>query len=101
MRETEEKEIHTEDWVLIDFYATWCGPCQTMEPILEQIKTFFNAQLHFLRIDVDQNASIIQNFKIKSVPTFMLLQSGKSVWRHSGILSYGDFKDEIEKRLKK
>lgn len=95
------KQAQNKNWVLIDFYATWCGPCQTMEPILEQIETFFNKQLSVLRVDADQHTSILQSFKIKSVPTYMLLQSGKPVWRHSGILSYRDFKSEIEKWLKK
>lgn len=95
------EQVQRKNWVLIDFYATWCGPCQTMEPILEQIETFFKMQLHVLRLDVDQHASIVQNFRIKSVPTYMLLQSGKPVWRYSGILSYRDFKDEIERWLKK
>lgn len=99
--ETIKEQAQRKSLVLVDFYATWCGPCQTMEPILEQIETFFTLQLQVLRVDVDQHAGIIQNFKIKSVPTYMLLQSGKPIWRHSGILSYRDFKDEIEKWLKK
>ena len=73
---------------LVDFYATWCGPCQTMHPILDKIKSKEKDKIRILKIDVDKNPAIAEKFKIKGVPTFILFKSGEVVWRKSGIIPF-------------
>ena len=99
MEETKGLETKKANLVLIDFNATWCGPCQTMEPIVDKVKDSFRGELEVLRVDVDENSSIAKNFKIKSVPTLILLKSGKPIWRHSGILSKKDLETAIKLKL--
>lgn len=81
---------------LVDFYATWCGPCQTMHPILDEIKSKEKDKIRILKIDVDKNLAIAEQFKIKGVPTFILFKSGEVVWRKSGIIPFKELCDLIK-----
>ena len=81
---------------LVDFYATWCGPCQTMHPILDEIKSKEKDKIRILKIDVDKNPAIAEKFKIKGVPTFILFKSGEVVWRKSGIIPFKELCDLIK-----
>lgn len=85
------KIINAEKPVLIDFYATWCGPCQMLSPVLKQVKNNLGERISIIKIDVDKNQDIAASYQIKGVPTMMLFQNGKQLWRQSGVLS----KEEI------
>ena len=78
--------------VLIDFFATWCGPCQTMSPILKQLKDELGEQVKIIKIDVDKNQAIAQKFQVRGVPTFMLYKNGKQVWKQAGLVTKADLK---------
>jgi thioredoxin 1 len=82
---------------LVDFYATWCRPCQTMHPILDEIKSKEKDKIRILKIDVDKNAAIAEKFKIKGVPTFILFKSGEVVWRKSGVIPLKELSILIKK----
>lgn len=91
------KEIISSDIpTLVDFYATWCGPCQTMHPILDQLKAKQKEKIRILKIDVDKNSAIADQFKIKGVPTFMLFKQGEVLWRKSGVMNLSDLIKRIE-----
>lgn len=91
-----ESIIQSETPVLIDFHATWCGPCQSVAPIIEEIKNYYGNQLRILKVDVDKNQQAAQKYKVRGVPTFLLFQKGEIVWRSSGVHSRADFMKQID-----
>ena len=78
--------IKGETPTLVDFYATWCGPCKTLSPILEQLKTKKGQSLRILKIDVDKNPAIAAQLRIRGVPTLIYYKNGKQLWRKSGVI---------------
>lgn len=79
--------INKEVPVLVDFFATWCGPCKTLSPILDDLKKELGDKIYIVKIDVDKNLEIANYLQIKGVPTLILYKNGKNVWRQSGIVS--------------
>ena len=88
-----EELISSEKPVLVDFYATWCGPCQMLSPILKQVKDNLGERISIIKIDVDKNQELASRLQVRGVPTMMLYQNGEQLWRQSGVLS----KEEILK----
>ncbi|MBI2257916.1 MAG: thioredoxin [Flavobacteriia bacterium] len=85
---------------LVDFFATWCGPCQTMMPILDKVKKDMGEQIRILKVDVDKNQAVANQFKVKGVPTFVLFQNGEMLWRQSGGMDFNTFLHKIKSNLK-
>lgn len=79
--------IGGEQLVLVDFTATWCGPCKAMAPVLKEVAKEVGNTARIVKIDVDKNKEIAQQLKIKGVPTFILYKKGKLLWRESGMQS--------------
>lgn len=91
--------IKSEKLSLVDFYATWCGPCKMMHPILEQLKDDLGDSIRIIKIDVDKNEAVSMQYRIQSVPTFMLFKSGEVLWRQSGTIRLNDLKSFISQYL--
>ncbi len=72
--------------VLVDFYATWCGPCQAMAPALEQVANDLHGEAKILKVDIDRNPNAAAHFRVQSVPTLIIFKNGEQVWRGSGAM---------------
>lgn len=79
-------ELIAKDKVtLVDFHATWCGPCKMMSPILEQVKTSLGDQVTIIKIDVDKNQALAQQQGVQSVPTLKIFRNGQEKWKGAGV----------------
>ncbi len=81
--------------VLVDFYAEWCGPCKMMPPVLKQLQERMNGRLRILKMDVDKNPAIAQNFGIQGVPTLILFKQGAVLWRQSGAMNTAQLENAL------
>lgn len=91
--------ISSETPVLIDYYATWCGPCKMMHPVLDDLKERMGDRVKIVKIDVDvpANRQSVYEYQIQSVPTLMLFKQGKMLWRKSGVVPATELQEIIEK----
>lgn len=71
--------------VIVDFHATWCGPCKTQSPILKQVADELGERVRIIKIDVDQNQAIAARYQIQSVPTLMVFNKGEIIHKQSGV----------------
>lgn len=97
--ENFQELINSETPVLIDCYATWCGPCKMMHPVLDDLKERMGDRVKIVKIDVDipANRQSVYEYQIQSVPTLMLLKQGKMLWRKSGVVPATELQEIIEK----
>lgn len=93
--ETFNDVISTNQPVLVDFFATWYGPCKMMHPILEQLKAALGDKLRIIKIDIDKNQAVANQFQIQSIPTMILFKDKKILWRQSGAMPLNALQDVI------
>lgn len=99
-QETFTKEItqHT-GYSLIDFWATWCGPCRMMAPVLEQAEQALGDRIAFHKIDVDEMQDVAGDYDIMSIPTLILFKDGEEVTRLIGAMSQEELIHQLESCL--
>jgi thioredoxin 1 len=83
---TFQELIQGETPVLVDFFATWCGPCKMMQPILEDTSRQMGDQIKIVKVDVDKNPLAAGKFQVRGVPTLILFRKGEAIWRQSGVV---------------
>lgn len=96
-----EELVKGDKPVLVDFFATWCGPCKAMHPILEELKKEMGDKICIITVDVDgeANRQFVMSHQIQSVPTLMIFKKGEMLWRQSGVIQSAQLKNVIEKYL--
>jgi thioredoxin len=95
----EDAIANSDQPILVDFYATWCGPCQMMAKILEQVNLQLNGQIRILKIDTDRYPQIASQHQIQALPTLMLFKSGQPVDRIEGVVQAEQLVDRVRQFL--
>lgn len=88
--------INGEVPVLVDFFAEWCGPCKTMKPILDELKSKMGDKAVIIKVDVDKNPQASAHYQVQGVPTFLLFRKGRIMWRQSGVISAAQLENVIK-----
>ncbi|MCC5931685.1 MAG: thioredoxin [Cyclobacteriaceae bacterium] len=83
--------------ILVDFFATWCGPCKMMQPELEEVSKRMGDRVKVVKVDVDKNPVAASKYQVRGVPTLILFQQGKILWRQSGVIRANQLVGIIEK----
>lgn|SRR5690606_15536357 len=96
---TFQELINQDKPVLVDFFATWCGPCNMQAPILEDLKEKIGNKASIIKIDVDKNPQTAAQYQIKSVPTLIIFKNGAIKWRQSAVLSANELEQLINNNL--
>lgn len=98
MPKKSPKEVlqQSQELLLVDFYADWCGPCQTLAPILDRVVAELEGKVTLYKVNVDKHPQLSQQFAIRSIPHIMLFKKGKILWRKGGLITSA----ELLKQLK-
>ena len=100
-KETFRSVINGPKPVLVDFTASWCGPCKMMAPILEQLRASMGDALRIIKIDVDQNNALASELEVSGVPTLILYKNGMPIWRQSGVVPIHTLQSTFQSHLLK
>lgn len=93
--ETFQQIINGSQPVLVDFHATWCGPCKAMNPAIQAVGKEVQGRARVLKMDVDRNQEVSAQFDVRAVPTLIIFKQGKPVWRHSGTIDKNSLMQQL------
>jgi thioredoxin 1 len=96
----EQEVINSDKPVLVDFWASWCMPCQKLAPIIEEVSKEYNDKVKFAKVNVEKVQSVPQRYGIRSIPTLLLFKSGQVVIQLIGLQPKGNIEKIIEDSLK-
>ena len=91
----EEEVLKSEIPVLVDFYADWCGPCKMMAPIVKELADKFAGKCKVGKCNIDENLKVAQNYRVMSIPTFIVFKNGEVVVTAVGAMSKNDLESKI------
>jgi thioredoxin 1 len=98
-KETFRSVISGNQPVLVDFTASWCGPCKMLSPILDQLHANMGDSLRIIKIDVDRNNALATELQVSGVPTLILYKNGVPVWRQSGVVPLHTLQQIIQSHI--
>ena len=84
---------------LVDFFATWCGPCKMQSPIMEQVKAVVGDDANIIKVDIDRNQELAARYRVQSVPTLILFKNGEPVWRTVGLQQQNLLVDKLKEHM--
>ena len=87
--------INSDKPALVDFTASWCGPCKMMQPILEELKKKLGDETTIIKVDIDKNPAVAAKYQVQSVPTLLVFKKGEIKWRQSGVISARELEQVI------
>ena len=89
-------EIKNKEGIkVVDFFADWCGPCKMLSPVLEQLSEEMDESVEFIKINIDENLSLAQEYGVTTIPTLIYLKDGKEQDRTIGFVPKDSIKDKI------
>ena len=91
--------INSDKLTVVDFYATWCGPCRKLSPILEEVETELNDRVNFAKIDTDDNIDAAKVYQVSGLPTLLVFKNGEVVERMVGLMPKSSIITNIEKHI--
>lgn len=91
--------LQEDKLLVVDFYATWCGPCKKLSPTLDEVSEEFAGQVNIVKVDVDESEDLALNYGIRSVPTVLFLKNGQQVDKFVGALPKSEIVTKIQAQL--
>ncbi len=99
IKEKDFENVTKEGTVVVDFFATWCGPCRMMAPILEEAQTQLGDKVKIVKVDVDESEKLARKFGVMSIPTLIFFKDGQVKDKHVGLMMKDEFVEMVEKYL--
>lgn len=91
--------VNEKELAVVDFWATWCGPCRAVAPVIEQLGAAYEGRVNVGKVDVDEESALAARFGVMSIPTVVLLKGGKEVERRVGAMPAGEYRKMIDSYL--
>ncbi|MBC3888434.1 thioredoxin [Acetobacterium paludosum] len=93
--EFNELVLNSKGVILIDFFATWCGPCKALAPVLEEVSVLLKDKVHIYKVDIDQSQALAKEYRVMSVPTMKIFKDGQVVETIVGLQSKNILVDKL------